>query len=198
MFLAPFLRRDEPALEGVRVLLRMPQLQDYDAWAKLRGASRTFLEPWEPRWTPDELSHQAFRQRLKRYRREYEQGVGIAFFIFERTSRELAGGLSISNIRRGASQSGHIGYWMGERFAGQGLMLDALQVVIPFSFEQLRLHRLEAACIPDNTRSTRLLEKAGFRREGLLRSYLRINGSWQDHFLYALIAGEHGVEPKRG
>lgn len=198
MFLAPFLRRDVPALEGARTELRMPRLQDYDAWAQLRGASRSFLEPWEPRWAPDELSHHAFRQRLKRYRSEYERGVGIAFFIYERTRRELAGGLSVSNIRRGVAQCGHIGYWMGERFAGRGLMLDALQVLIPFSFEQLQLHRLEAACIPDNTRSMRLLEKAGFQREGLMRSYLRINGCWQDHFLYALIAGEHSTEPKRG
>ena len=66
-------------------------------------------------------------------------------------------------------------------------MLEALRLVIPYAFETLRLHRIEAACIPDNARSVRVLEKAGFQREGLLRSYLRINGSWQDHYLYALV-----------
>ena len=85
---------------------------------------------------------------------------------------------------------GTIGYWMGERYAGQGAMFDALQCVIPFAFTTLRLHRLEAACIPSNKRSVRLLEKAGFQREGLLRSYLCINGSWHDHYLYARIVGE--------
>ena len=108
------------------------------------------------------------------------------------------GGLSLTNIRRCVAQSAHVGYWLGERFAGRGLMLEALRLVIPFAFDTLRLHRLEAACIPKNTRSMRLLEKAGFQREGLLRSYLRINGVWQDHYLYALIAGEHQVYSRRG
>src|SRR5690606_5715640 len=118
-------------------------------------------------------------------------GTGIAFLIFEKSTRDLAGGISIGNIRRGVAQSAQIGYWMGERFAGHGMMLEALGLVVPFAFDTLRLHRIEAACIPRNNRSSRLLEKAGFQREGLLRSYLRINGSWQDHYLYALIAEEH-------
>lgn len=195
MFQTPFFRRDLPALEGSRVHLRMPHSRDYVEWAALREESRAFLEPWEPQWAPDELSRRAFRQRLVRYYGEYSQGTGVSFFIFEKAAGRLAGGISISNIRHGVAQSANIGYWMGERFSGQGLMLDALNLVIPFAFEKLRLHRLEAACIPNNTRSARLLEKAGFRREGLARSYLRINGVWQDHHLYALIAGEHQAQP---
>ncbi|MDZ5698820.1 MULTISPECIES: GNAT family N-acetyltransferase [Phyllobacteriaceae] len=198
MFNTPFFGRDLPTLTGKAVFLRMPLWQDYAEWAQLRGESRTFLEPWEPQWAPDELSRRAFRQRLKRYREEFDRGTGISFFLFEKSGGRLAGGLSVSNIRHGVAQSGHLGYWMGERFAGHGLMLDALERVIPFTFETLRLHRLEAACIPDNKRSIRLLEKAGFQREGLLRSYLRINGSWQDHYLYALVAGDDRAKYKRG
>jgi Acetyltransferases, including N-acetylases of ribosomal proteins len=198
MFQAPFFRRDFPALEGARVRLRMPQLSDYAEWATLRGESRAFLEPWEPQWAPDELSKHAFRQRLKRYRYEFDQGTGVSFFVILKEGGHLAGGISLGNIRLGVAQSAHIGYWMGERFAGRGLMLDALELVIPFAFDRLRLHRLEAACIPENTRSVRLLEKAGFQREGLLKSYLRINGVWQDHFLYALIAGQHRARARRG
>ncbi|TIX06559.1 MAG: GNAT family N-acetyltransferase, partial [Mesorhizobium sp.] len=153
----------------------------------LRGESRAFLEPWEPRWNPDELDRTAWRHRLSRYREDYAQGTAIAFFIFEEGSGKLVGGITLGNIRHGVAQSGHIGYWIGERYSGRGLMTDAVKVVTRFAFDTLRLHRIEAACIPDNARSIRVLEKAGFRREGLLRSYLRINGIWQDHYLYARI-----------
>jgi ribosomal-protein-alanine N-acetyltransferase len=122
----------------------------------------------------------------------------MTFFIFENRSGRLTGGITLGNIRHGVAQSGHIGYWIGERFAGQGLMVDAVKLVISFAFDSLRLHRLEAACIPGNARSIRVLEKAGFQREGLLKSYLKINGVWQDHYLYALIAGEHQGITKRG
>jgi len=191
MFALPFFLRDVPAIQGEKVFLRPPAPEDYRAWATLRRESRSFLEPWEPQWAPDELERHAWRQRLKRYREEVDQGTGIAFLVFENSSRNLAGGISIGNIRRGVAQSAQIGYWMGERYAGRGFMQEALGLVIPFCFDTLRLHRIEAACIPKNNRSSRLLEKAGFKREGLLRSYLRINGSWQDHYLYALIADEH-------
>ncbi|WP_336057753.1 GNAT family N-acetyltransferase [Nitratireductor sp. CH_MIT9313-5] len=198
MFQPPFLRRDLPTLKGERVILRMPAHSDFRQWAFLREESRDFLVPWEPAWSTDELSRHAYRQRLRRYREEYDRGSGLTFFIFLRESEILVGGLSLSNIRRGVAQAATVGYWMGAPHAGKGLMLDALKLVIPFAFGQLSLHRLEAACIPENQRSVRLLEKAGFRREGLARSYLKINGAWQDHVLYALIAGEHQMEPGRG
>lgn len=115
----------------------------------------------------------------------------MTFLIFERGTQSLAGGISIGNIRRGVAQSGHIGYWMGERFAGQGLMGEALSLLLTHGFAGLGLHRIEAACIPENKRSIRVLEKAGFSREGLLRSYLQIGGRWQDHVLFSLIEEDH-------
>jgi len=190
VFALPFFRRDLPALEGEKVFLRVPFAGDYREWAALRGESRGFLERWEPRWSPDELERSAWRHRIGRYREDYAQGTAIAFFIFERGSGKLSGGITLGNIRHGVSQSGHIGYWIGERYAGRGMMTDAVKVLARFSFDTLRLHRIEAACIPENARSIRVLEKAGFRREGLLRSYLRINGLWQDHYLYARIADD--------
>ncbi|MCR4266758.1 GNAT family N-acetyltransferase [Nitratireductor sp. ZSWI3] len=189
----PFFRRPLPALKGEKVFLRAPSMHDHGEWAALRQNSRSFLEPWEPRWAPDELSRSAFRQRLRRYRSDFDQGTGVSFFLFETRSKALVGGLTLSNIRRGVAQTASMGYWMGEPYAGRGMMLDAVRLVIPYAFETLRLHRLEAACIPDNNRSVGLLEKAGFQREGLLKSYLRINGSWRDHYLYALIAEERRV-----
>jgi ribosomal-protein-alanine N-acetyltransferase len=190
MFALPFFRRDPPALKGERVTLRMPVSSDYREWAALRGESRAFLEPWEPRWASDELERAAWRHRLRRYREDFARGAAVAFFIFDTPTGKLLGGITLGNIRHGVAQSGHIGYWLGESHAGRGLMVDALGLLSRFAFETMRLHRIEAACIPDNTRSIRVLEKAGFTREGLLRSYLKINGKWRDHFLYGLISDD--------
>jgi ribosomal-protein-alanine N-acetyltransferase len=195
--LASYPVRTAPQLEGNRVFLRPPALADHREWAALRGASRGFLEPWEPLWAPDELEYGAWRERMRRYREDYARGSGYSFLIFDRESGRMAGGISIVNIRRGVAQSGQIGYWMGQEFAGRGLMSEALGLLVDHAFDRLRLHRIEAACIPDNQRSIRVLEKAGFRREGLLRSYLKINGLWQDHYLYALIAGDRQSPKER-
>jgi len=197
MIALPFFRREFPALKGQRVSLRMPVSGDYREWAALRAESRRFLEPWEPRWSPDELDWAAWRQRLNRYREDSTHGSAAAFFIYENATGRLVGGITIGNIRYGVAQTGQIGYWIGERYAGKGFMLEALRLVARHAFETLRLHRIEAACIPDNERSIRVLEKAGFRREGLLRSYLRINGIWHDHYLYALIADDPGTGPAK-
>lgn len=185
-------------LKGDRVVLRHPRGSDYRAWAELRRDSRDFLEPWEPRWAPDELARRAWRERLRQYVQDRRRGYGHTFFVFERRSGTLAGGISIGNIRRGVAQSGQIGYWMGEKFAGHGFMGEALSLVVDYGFRGLGLHRIEAACIPDNKRSIRVLEKAGFSREGLLRSYLRINGAWRDHLLFALIDEDCQDKKDRG
>jgi ribosomal-protein-alanine N-acetyltransferase len=190
MLMFPFFRRQPLALKGERVILRLPAVIDYDQWAALRRDSRTFLEPWEPIWADDELERSGWRKRLSRYREDVDQGTAFAFLIFDRKSSSLVGGITLSNIRHGVAECGNIGYWMGERYAGQGYMVEAVQLVCEHAFSTLGLHRIEAACIPGNQRSIRVLEKAGFQREGLLKSYLRINGIWQDHYLYALIAGD--------
>lgn len=181
-------RRAEPVLSNETVRLLLPRGSDHAAWAALRQRSRAFLEPWEPTWPPDELSAAAWRQRLKRYRRDMAVGASLPLLILDAGSGTLVGGITLANIRYGVAQSASIGYWMGEPYAGRGLMSAAMKLVISHAFDTLRLHRLEAACIPGNNRSIRVLEKAGFEREGLLKSYLKINGVWQDHFLYALIS----------
>lgn len=186
----PFFRREPPKLTGNQVVLRVPRRSDFSDWAALRQESRSFLEPWEPRWAPDELDRASWRHRLGRYRSEQSAGTAIAYFIFHKKSGALLGGITIGNIRYGVSQSAQIGYWMGERHAGQGHMFGALNLAIPYIFSSLQLHRIEAACIPDNTRSIRLLEKVGFRQEGYLREYLKINGEWRDHVMFSLLAAD--------
>ena len=194
MFALPFLRREPPALRGERVFLRAPRHGDYLEWAALRHASRAFLEPWEPNWPNDELERSGWRRRMRRYREDFAAGTAIAYMIFETAGGRLVGGITLGNIRYGVSQSAQIGYWAGECHAGKGYMQDAVRTLLAHAFGAMRLHRIEAACIPGNARSIRVLEKAGFTREGLLRSYLRINGIWQDHYIFARIAGDawHG------
>lgn len=190
--------RERLRLAGARVTLRIPAISDYEEWSSLRRRSRDFLEKWEPRWASDELERASWRQRVRRYRDEYSHGTGVPFLIELNDTGSIVGGISVGNIRRGVSQSGQIGYWMGEPYAGRGLMGEAVGALARYCFQSLQLHRIEAACIPDNLRSIRVLEKAGFTREGLLRSYLKINGDWQDHYLYALLAGEYHEKGSRG
>jgi ribosomal-protein-alanine N-acetyltransferase len=173
-----------PSVAGDGVLLRIPQAPDYADWTALREESRDFLTPWEPTWPADDLSRSAFRRRIRRYSEDLRTDQGYAFLIIRSSDNTLVGGLTLANIRRGVAQAGSIGYWMGRPFVRQGYMTAAVRAIIPFAFASLRLHRLEAACIPSNAGSIRLLEKTGFVREGYAREYLCINGIWQDHLLY--------------
>jgi ribosomal-protein-alanine N-acetyltransferase len=177
-----------PVIEGDSVLLRTPQLTDYEEWAALRETSRVFLMPWEPTWPVDDLTRAAFRRRIKRYAEDLRSDQGYAFLITRDSDGALVGGLTLANIRRGVAQAGSLGYWTGLPFVRQGYMTAAVRAVIPFAFASLRLHRLEAACIPSNSGSMRLLEKTGFVQEGYAREYLCINGIWQDHLLYARVS----------
>lgn len=176
-----------PLVHGDKVCLRVPQMADYPAWAELRAESREFLIPWEPEWTGSELTRASFRRRLKYYARDLSEDLGYAFFIYRNGDNRLLGGLTLSNVRRGVTQACTLGYWIGAPYARQGYMTDALTAVVPFVFDHLRLHRVEAACLPHNRASMRLLERVGFSREGLARRYLKINGVWQDHVTFALI-----------
>ncbi len=174
-----------PAVTGAGVTLRLPHSGDYAEWAALREKSRDFLTPWEPTWPADDLTRGAFRRRVKRYADDLRGDLAYAFLIFRSSDNAMVGGLTLANIRRGVAQAGSLGYWTGAPFAHQGYMTAAVRALLPFCFETLRLHRLEAACIPTNAASIGLLEKIGFQREGYARAYLCINGTWQDHLLYA-------------
>lgn len=179
-----------PVISTETVILRSPTMADYPAWSDLRQQSRAFLTPWEPLWPADDLSRPAYRRRLRRYQRELQDATGYPFFVFRTQDLALVGGLTLSHVVRGVTQSCSLGYWMGEAYAGQGLMTAAVKAIIPFVFDTLRLHRLEAACLPHNAASIRLLEKAGFTREGYARRYLCIDGQWQDHILHAIVSDD--------
>jgi len=174
-----------PEVAGDGVVLRAPQMADYAEWAALREASRDFLTPWEPTWPADDLTRGSFRRRIRRYSEDQRGDLAYPFFVFRKDDNALVGGLTLANVRRGCAQAASLGYWMGVPYARRGHMTAAVNAVLPFAFGTLRLHRIEAACIPANAASIRLLEKTGFRREGFARQYLCIDGVWQDHLLYA-------------
>ena len=177
-----------PLLEGTDVVLRAPRRRDFEAWAKLRSDSRGFLKPWEPQWSADELSLEAFRARLRRYEQDARERTSYTFFLFDRSGETLYGGTTVGQIRRGVAQNCMLGYWMGEAHAGKGLMRQAVELLKLFAFDVQGLHRMEAACLPTNRRSIGLLDACGFTREGYLRSYLKIAGRWEDHLLFGLVA----------
>ena len=179
-----------PAIVGEGIVLRAPQMSDCTEWAALRESSRDFLTPWEPTWPADDLTRSSFRRRIKRYSEDQRNDLAYAFFVFRRHDDVLLGGLTLANIRRGCAQAGSLGYWMGATYARQGHMTAAVNAVIPFAFGTLKLHRIEAACIPANVASVRLLEKTGFKREGFARQYLCIDGIWQDHLLFARLKND--------
>lgn len=189
-----FLRSTRPeddfeVIRGRAVLLRQPTAGDYAEWAELRARSRGHLTPWEPSWAHDDLSHGMYRRRLRAYAKDVRDDISYPYFIFDASVGTLVGGVTLSNVRRGSAQTACLGYWMGEPYAGRRYMREAVSTLLPVAFGTLRLHRIEAATMVNNGASIRVLEVCGFEREGLARSYLKINGRWEDHILYARVAG---------
>jgi ribosomal-protein-alanine N-acetyltransferase len=184
-------------IRGDGLLLRPFESRDFDAWAALRDKSRDFLTPWEPTWGSDDLTRSAFRRRVRRNEEEILRDEAYPLLIFREADGALLGGLTFGQVRRGVSQTATLGYWMGEPHAGRGYMGTAVRQACVYAFASLHLHRIEAACLPNNMRSIRLLESAGVRREGVARSYLRINGIWHDHVLYARLDSDPAPPPVR-
>lgn len=179
-----------PLARGDGLYLRPAQSVDFAAWASLREKSRDFLTPWEPTWPADDLTRAAFRRRLRRQADEIARDEAYSFLIFEERSEVLLGGVTIGGVRRGVAQAATLGYWIGAPYVRQGHMTRAVAAAVAFGFSSLRLHRIEAACIPNNVASTRVLEHNNFQREGFARAYLRINGAWRDHILFGLVEGD--------
>jgi ribosomal-protein-alanine N-acetyltransferase len=179
---------DFEVVNGRALTLRQPVAADYIEWAELRALSRAHLTPWEPTWSPDDLSRAMYRRRLRAYAKDVHNDVSYPYFIFDNTSGALIGGITLSNVRRGSAQTASLGYWMGAPFAGRGHMREAVAILLPMAFNALRLHRIEAATMLKNFASMRVLESVGFQREGLARAYLKINGRWEDHLLYSRLA----------
>ena len=177
-------------IETERMTLRLPQHGDFRAWTTLRDQSAPFLTPWEPVWAADHLSRKAFTNRIYWANRSTSQGTSLPLLLIRREDAALLGAITLDNIRRGPSQAGTLGYWIGQAHARQGYMREAILSVVHHAFTVMDLSRVEAACLPENTASRGVLEKCGFKYEGVAQSYLQIAGRWRNHVLYANLRGD--------
>lgn len=182
-----FFTKRKVRIETERMILRLPQHGDYLAWSALRQSSRDFLSPWEPTWASDHLTRKAFTNRVHWAQRSVTTGTGLPLFMFRKADNALIGAITLDNIVRGPSQSGTLGYWVGQTHVRQGYMREAILGVVRYSFESLDLSRIQAACLPENEASRGVLEKTGFKYEGVAQSYLQINGRWRNHVIYACL-----------
>jgi [ribosomal protein S5]-alanine N-acetyltransferase len=172
-------------IDGDGIFLREPSIEDFQPWRNARLASAAFLKPWEPEWQPDELTTISFRQRIRHYRDIRSVDTGYPFFIFAIRDEVLLGAATLHHVKRGVAQSATLGYWVSEAHAQKSVMTRALAALVPYAHAELKLHRIEAACLPRNQASIRLLEKSGFEKEGYAKSYLKIAGAWEDHILWS-------------
>ncbi|RLJ60627.1 ribosomal-protein-alanine N-acetyltransferase [Litoreibacter meonggei] len=183
-------RKRKVRIETERMALRLPQHGDFREWAALRSSSIEFLTPWEPSWASDHLTRKSFTNRVYWAQRSVNNGNAIPVFLERREDKALLGAITLDNIRRGPAQAGTLGYWMGQHFARHGYMQEAILGLVHYAFTTLDLSRVEAACLPENTASRGVLEKSGFKYEGVAQSYLQINGRWRNHVLFANLRGD--------
>ncbi len=174
-------------LETERLTLRQPMHSDFRTWANLRYESAEFLTKWEPTWASDHLTRKAFTNRVYWAQRSIAGDSAVPLFLERRDDGALLGAITLDNIRRGPAQSGTLGYWVGHQFARQGYMGEAIAAVVHYAFERMDLSRLEAACLPENKASRGLLERSGFKYEGVAQAYLQIDGRWRTHVLYSAL-----------
>ena len=190
MFDLPFFRLSKTILRGENIYLRAPRRRDQRQWMDVRRVSKEFLQPWEPTWPTDGAEKAAFRRRLRRFTEDCHSGDSYPFFILHRETDDLLGGITLSNLRRGVTQAATVGYWMGLPYARRGHMAVAVSLVLDYAFDDLRLHRVEAACLVHNEPSSNLLLKIGFTEEGVARQYLCIDGRWQDHRTFGILQAD--------
>ena len=149
--------------------------------------NRGWLRKWEATNPHGPMSFDV-RSSIRSLQSNARAGLGLPFAIEH--NGEFAGQLNVSGITYGSLSSATIGYWVSERFAGLGLTPTAVALASDYAFFQVGLHRIEICIRPENGPSLRVVEKLGFRYEGLRRRYIHINGDWRDHFCFALVAEE--------
>ncbi|MGH9118402.1 MAG: GNAT family N-acetyltransferase [Acidimicrobiales bacterium] len=179
-------------LRGKRVTLRPLVPADFPQWREVRRSNVEWLTRWEPRrlaGQPDPVGDEnVFAARCSARARERQLGTGYGFGIF--VGNRFVGEINVSAVQRGPFQSAYVGYWIDHRHAGNGYVPEGLVVLFEYSFETLRLHRLQIAIIPRNQASRRVVAKLGLRDEGVALRYLEINGVWEDHVRFAITSEE--------
>jgi len=180
-------------LETARLVLRPARSSDVSRVRRALRQNATHLRPWSaaPAAGEDPASLTSVSRTILRERGEWTAGQGFALLVFAREDEDVVvGRVAFGGVHRGAFQNAYLGYWIDAQHQSRGLMTEAVSAATSFAFENARLHRVQAAVMPENRASQRVLEKAGYRQEGLARRYLRIAGEWDDHLLYAVTVEE--------
>jgi ribosomal-protein-alanine N-acetyltransferase len=181
----------EPDLLDAPVTLRPVRVSDAHAWREIRVRNASWLRPWEPS-NPETPLHRSsigpYVSMVRTMRREARQGQALPWVVTY--GGAFAGQLTVGSTTWGSSRSGTVGYWIDESFAGHGIIPTALAMAVDHCFRVVGLHRLEASIRPENAASRRVVEKLGFREEGIRVRQLHINGQWRDHICYAITTEE--------
>jgi [ribosomal protein S5]-alanine N-acetyltransferase len=189
----------EQELLGAPVALRPVRVADARVWREVRVRNAPWLRPWEPT-NPETPLHRSslgpYVSMVRTMRREARLGQALPWVVAY--NGQFAGQLTVGSIVWGSSRSGQVGYWVDEQLAGRGIIPTALAMAVDHCFFVVGLHRVEASIRPENTASRRVVEKLGFREEGVRVRQLHINGAWRDHMCYALTAEEvpQGLLPR--
>jgi [ribosomal protein S5]-alanine N-acetyltransferase len=174
------------ARRTARTAIRLLELSDASEMLALRRENSSFLKPFEPSKPPGYLALDAQQREIEHGMQARLSDRAYPFGICDAASGRLIGRIALSNVVRGSWQSATLGYFVGERFNGMGHGREAVALVLAFAFEEASLHRVQAAVMPRNLPSARVLVRNGFRFEGLAPHYLRIDGRWEDHHVYAI------------
>jgi ribosomal-protein-alanine N-acetyltransferase len=177
-------------LDGEQVAIRAFTLADVDELVEVRTRNRAFNTPFEPRRSEGFFTAAGQRAEVVRDRDEWLADRMYAFAVVDRSTERIHGRVALSNIVRGAWDNATLGYYVDEAVNGRGFATEAVGLALRFAFGPGRLHRVQAAVMPHNVRSARVLAKNGFRREGFAPRYLRLAGSWRDHDLFAITIEE--------
>ena len=169
------------------VAIRLVRQRDARVLQNELLSNRGWLRPWEAT-SPDGPVSFDMRVGIRRLLQQYRDGAGVPFVM--EADGEVAGQLNVWGIARGSMASATIGYWVSERFAGRGITPTSVALATDICFSELRLHRMEICIRPENRASLRVVEKLGFRYEGLRRRFIHIDGDWRDHYAFALVREE--------
>ncbi|HSO35661.1 MAG TPA: GNAT family protein [Labilithrix sp.] len=181
-------------LVTARLVLRPPRTGDVTEIRRLLRSNHEHLKPWNP--APpvgeDPSSITEVSKTVLRQRRDWKHGASFVFMVALRDRPErLIGKIALNGVMRGAMHGAYLGYWMAGEQQGKGLVTEGIAAVLDFAFGSAGLHRIQAAIMPRNERSLRVIEKLGFRREGYAERYLQIADKWEDHILFARTREEH-------
>ncbi|MFD1031394.1 GNAT family N-acetyltransferase [Metaplanococcus flavidus] len=177
-------------LKGRLCYLRILTTEDAEEMVQLLLRNRTYWAIFEPQHRDSYFTAAVQREKILESIHQAKENREYSFGIFEPETDKLIGHISMYSIKRLPFLSALVGYSIDESYIGRGIATDAVKLVIAFGFEKLRLHRIEAYVSPRNAGSIRVLEKAHFNNEGLLREFLYINGVWEDHYHFAVLESE--------